>query len=40
MNIDDKTKNRNYPLLSTFNVPSTSHSISTLIYGCEENTSY
>ena len=32
LNIDDKTKQKKYPLLSTFNVPFTSHTMSTLLY--------
>ena len=32
MNIDDTTKPKKYPLLSTLNVPFTSHTISVLFY--------
>ena len=32
LNIDDMTKQKNYPLLSTLNVPFTSHTVSTLLY--------
>ena len=32
LDIDDNTKQRNYPLLSTLNVPSTSHAMSVLLY--------
>ena len=32
LNIDDLTKQQNYPLLSTLNVSFTSHTVSTLLY--------
>ena len=32
LDIDDDTKQKNYPLLSTLNVPFTSHTMSTLLY--------
>ena len=32
LNIDDITKQKNYPLLSTLNVPFTSHTMSVLLY--------
>ena len=32
LHIDDNTKQKNYPLLSTLNVPFTSHTISVLLY--------
>ena len=32
LKIDDMTKQRDYPLLSTLNVPFTSHTMSTLLY--------
>ena len=32
LNIDDESRNNNYPLLSTLNVPFTSHTISILLY--------
>ena len=32
LNIDDKTKQEFFSLLSTFNVPFTSHTMSTLLY--------
>ena len=32
LHIDDKTKQKNYPLLSRLNVPFTSHTISVLLY--------
>ena len=32
MDIDDNTKQKNYPLLSTLNVPFTSHIMSLLLY--------
>ena len=32
LNIDDMTKQKNHPLLSTLNVPFTSHTMSVLFY--------
>ena len=32
LDIDDNTKQKNYPLLSTLNVPFTSHTMSVLLY--------
>ena len=32
LNIDNMTKQQNYPLFSTLNVPFTSHTMSTLLY--------
>ena len=32
LNIDNMTKQKNYPLFSTLNVPFTSHTMSTLLY--------
>ena len=32
LNIDDITKQKNYPLLSTLNVPFTSYTMSVLLY--------
>ena len=32
MDIDDNTKQKSYPLLSTLNVPFTSHTMSVLLY--------
>ena len=32
LDIDDNTKRKNYPLLSTFNVPFTSHTMQVLLY--------
>ena len=32
LNIDDESRNNNYPLLSTLNIPFTSHTISILLY--------
>ena len=31
LNVDDESRNNNYPLLSTLNVPFTSHTISILL---------
>ena len=32
LHIDDNTKQKNYPLLSTLNIPFTSHTMSVLLY--------